>query len=207
MVGMIGNVRLSDLQQAAPPILYEAFQGQNSAYIAVRSVLSAKEVASTVRTTLRTIDPNLALTDIQTMGELVSAATARRRFQTALLTVFAAMTLLLTLVGFYGLLAYSVKQRTSEIGLRIASGATRTKVLLMVLCLALQLVVVGLLFGLAGAIAFTRALASSLYGVRALDPVTFIAVPVLLLFVTLAASLIPGWKAAKVDPAITLRYE
>jgi len=213
VVGVIGNVRISNLEEAAPPQIYEPFQGGSAAYgdssdyIAVRSVLPAKQVAATVRTTLRTIDPNLALTDIHTMGELVSAATARRRFQTTLLTVFAAMALLLALVGFYGLLAYSVKQRTSEIGLRIALGASKANVLVMILRQALQLVLVGLLLGLAGAMAVTRILASSLYGVRAIDPVTFLAVPVLLLLVTLAASFIPGWRAANVDPAISLRYE
>lgn len=208
VVGVIGDVLYTNLEEAVPPQLYEPFQGEESAAdIAIRSVLPAKVVASIVRTTLRTIDPNLALTDIHTMGELVSAATARRRFQTTLLTVFAAMALLLALVGFYGLLAYFVKQRTAEIGLRIALGASRTQVLGMVLRQALQLVLVGLLLGLAGALAVTRILASSLYGVRAIDPVTFLAVPVLLLLVMLAASLIPGWRAARVDPAITLRYE
>lgn len=207
VVGVVGDVRLSNLQDAAPPQLYEPFQGESSAYIAVRSILPAKQVASTVRTILRTMDPNLALTDIHTMGELVSAATARRRFQTTLLTVFAAMALLLALVGFYGLLAYSVKQRTTEIGLRMALGASKTQMLVMILRQALQLVLVGLFLGLAGALAVTRILANSLYGVRAVDPVTFLAVPALLLLVTLAASLIPGWRAARVDPAITLRYE
>ena len=207
VVGVIGNVRLANLEEAIPPQVYEPFQGELSADIAIRSVLPAKEVISTVRTVLRAMGPNLALTDIHTMGELVSAATARRRFQTTLLTVFAAMALLLALVGFYGLLAYSVKQRTSEIGLRIALGASKTNVLVMILRQALQLVLVGLLFGLAGALAVTRILASSLYGVRAMDPVTFLAVPALLLLTTLAASLIPGWRAARVDPAITLRYE
>ena len=207
VVGVIGNVRLANLEKAISPQVYEPFQGEPSADIAIRSALPAKEVASTVRAILRTIDPNLALTDIHTMGELISAATARRRFQTTLLTVFAAMALFLALVGFYGLLAYSVKQRTVEIGLRIALGASGTRVLVMVLRQALQLVLVGLLFGLLGAFAFTRVLASSLYGVRALDPVTFLGVPALLLLTTLAACLIPARRAASVDPMVALRHE
>ncbi|HEX4020402.1 MAG TPA: ABC transporter permease [Acidobacteriaceae bacterium] len=207
VVGVIGDVRLAHLEEAAAPQVYDPFDGEDSASIAVRSTLPPQVVTAAVRSTLKTIDPNLAMTDIHTMGELVSEATARRRFQTTLLTVFAAMALLLVLVGFYGLLAYSVKQRTAEIGLRIALGAPRARVLGMILRQGLQLVLAGLLFGLAGAVVLTRVLTSSLYGVQVLDPVTFLVVPILLLLVTLAASLIPGWKAAGVDPAIALRSE
>jgi ABC-type antimicrobial peptide transport system permease subunit len=160
-----------------------------------------------VRAALRTVDPNLALTDIHTMGELASQATALRRFQTALLTAFASMAMLLGMVGIYGLLAYSVKQRTTEIGLRIALGASRGRVLGMILRQGFQLTIIGVMLGLVGALALTRMLVSSLYGVSALDPVTFAAVPALLLLVTLAACLVPAGKAAKVDPMCTLRYE
>ena len=141
------------------------------------------------------------------MGELVSEAAARRRFQTTLLTAFSGMAMLLGMVGIYGLLAYSVKQRTAEIGVRIALGAPRGHVLRMILRQGLQLTVVGLLLGLAGALALTRVLASSLFGVSALDPITFAAVPALLLLVTIAACLVPARRAAKVDPMRTLRYE
>jgi putative ABC transport system permease protein len=141
------------------------------------------------------------------MGELVSEAAARRRFQTTLLTAFAGMAMLLGMVGIYGLLAYSVKQRTAEIGVRIALGASRGHVLSMILRQGLQLTIVGLLLGLAGALALTRVLASSLFGVSAFDPVTFAAVPALLLLVTIAACLVPARRAAKVDPMRTLRYE
>ncbi|MHB1856894.1 MAG: FtsX-like permease family protein, partial [Acidobacteriaceae bacterium] len=204
-----GDVRHSSLEAAPQPQVYLPFaEGDGwGAFIAVRSTLSPKSVAASIRSTLHTLDPNLAAGDIQTMGDLVSEASARRRFQTSLLTVFAAIALFLALVGLYGLMAYSVNLRTAEIGLRIALGASRTQVLGMVLRQALQLVLVGLLLGLAGALAVTRILASSLYGVRVLNPVTFLAVPALLLLTTLAASLIPGWRAARVDPAITLRYE
>ena len=141
------------------------------------------------------------------MGDLVSQATAQRRFQTALLSAFAAMAMLLGMVGIYGLLAYSVKQRTSEIGLRIALGASRRKVLGLFLRQGLKLIIVGLLFGLAGAWVLTRVLNSSLYGVSALDPITFAAVPALLVFATIAACLVPARRAASVDPMSTLRYE
>jgi putative ABC transport system permease protein len=185
----------------------DAFSGSVVIRTDTKAGLPARDVAAAVRTILRGIDPNLALTNVHTMGELVSEASALRRFQTTLLTVFAGMALVLSLVGFYGLLAYSVKRRTAEIGLRIALGSPRARVLRMVVGQGLQLVLVGLLFGLAGALALTRVLASSLYGVRPVDPVTFVAVPALLVLVTLAASLIPGWRASGVQPVTALRYE
>jgi putative ABC transport system permease protein len=117
------------------------------------------------------------------------------------------MALLLGMVGIYGLLAYSVKQRTAEIGVRIALGASRRRVLGMILRQGLQLTIAGLLLGLAGALALTRVLASSLYGVSSFDPITFVAVPALLLLVTIAACLVPARRAANVDPMRTLRYE
>jgi putative ABC transport system permease protein len=156
---------------------------------------------------LSTVDPNLALSDFQTMGELMSQSTARRRFQTTLLSAFSGMAMLLGMVGVYGLLAYSVKQRTAEIGLRIALGASRRRVLGMILRQGVQLTIAGLMLGLAGALALTRILTSFLYGVSALDPVTFVAVPLLLLLATIMACFIPARRASNLDPMRTLRYE
>jgi predicted permease len=207
VVGVVRDIRHSSLEEAAGPQVFEPFWQTDAAYIAIRSVLPAKEIASTVRSTLHSIDPDLAVADLHTMGELVSQANGRRLFQTTLLSIYAAIALLLALVGFYGLLAYSVKQRTPEIGVRIALGASRGRVLSMVLRQGLQLTIVGLLLGLAGALALTRVLSSSLYGVSALDPITFMGVPVLLLLVTIAACLIPARRAACIDPMRGLRYE
>ena len=206
VVGVVANQR-SNLEESAVPQAYHPFGGEPTAFIAIRSALPPGKVASGVRTILRTVDPNLVFSDFHTMGELVSEAAARRRFQTTLLTAFAGMAMLLGMVGIYGLLAYSVKQRTAEIGVRIALGASRGHVLRMILRQGLQLTLVGLLLGLAGALALTRVLASSLFGVSALDPITFAAVPALLLLVTIAACLVPARRAAKVDPMRTLRYE
>jgi predicted permease len=210
VIGVVGNVHHTSLEVDAPPEVYEPLWQTDigsGAFVAIRSSLPADSVATSVRAALRTVDPNLALTDIHTMGELASQATALRRFQTALLTAFASMAMLLGMVGIYGLLAYSVKQRTTEIGLRIALGASRGRVLGMILRQGFQLTIIGVMLGLVGALALTRMLVSSLYGVSALDPVTFAAVPALLLLVTLAACLVPAGKAAKVDPMCTLRYE
>jgi predicted permease len=207
IVGVVGDVHNVSVEEAAAPQVFEPFWQTDAAYITIRSVLPAKELAATVRSTLHEIDPNLAIADIRTMREVVSQANARRLFQTTLLTIFAAIALLLALVGFYGLLADSVKQRTAEIGVRMALGAPRARVLGMVLRQGFQLVAAGLLIGLAGALAFTHTLSSLLYGVGAHDPVTFVVVPAVLLLVVLPASLIPAWRATGVEPVTALRYE
>jgi predicted permease len=207
VVGVVGDVRNVSLEEAAAPQVFEPFWQTDAAYVAIRSVLPAKDVASSVRSTLRRIDPNLALADMHTMREVISEANAQRLFQTTLLTIFAAIAMLLALVGFYGLLAYSVKQRTAEIGVRIALGAPRARVMGMVLRQGFQLAAAGLLIGLTGAMAFTRILSSLLYQVSALDSVTFMVVPALLLLVMLPAALIPAWRATGVEPVTALRYE
>jgi predicted permease len=207
VVGVVADIRNMSLEGAPPPQVFSSFRQGRSASIAIRSALPPGDTVAAVRATLKTIDPNLAIADIHTMGELVSQASARRRFQTILLTVFAAVALFLAMVGFYGLMAYAVKQRTSEIGVRMALGASRTQVLTMVLGDGMKLVIVGLIFGLIGAFALTRILASFLYNVRPIDPLTFIAVPALLLLATIAACSIPGWRAAEVDPIQALRCD
>jgi predicted permease len=210
VIGVVGNVHHSSLEAPAAPEIYEPLWQTDlggGAFIAIRSSLPPDTIAPAIRAALRTLDPNLALSDIHTMGELASQSTARRRFQTTLLTAFSGMAMLLGMVGVYGLLAYSVKQRTAEIGLRIALGAPRGRVLGMILRQGFQLFIAGLMLGLAGALALTRILTSFLYGVSALDPITFAAVPVLLLLATIMACLIPARRAANVDPMRTLRYE
>jgi predicted permease len=210
VIGVVGNVRHTNLEMPARAELYEPLWQTNiggSAYLVMRSTLPSGSIGTTVRGALRTIDPNLAAGDIQTMGELVSQITSRRRFQTTLVTAFAALAMVLGMVGIFGLLAYSVKQRTAEIGLRIALGASRGRVVLMILRQGALLSGAGLLVGLVGAVGLTRVLASLLFGVSAVDPLTFVLVPILLLFATVVACLIPASKAAKVDPMCTLRYE
>jgi predicted permease len=210
VIGVVGNVHHSSLETPAAPEMYQPLWQTDlggGAFVVIRSSLPPDQIASAIRAALSKIDPNLALSDIHTMGELASQSTARRRFQTTLLTAFSGMAMLLGMVGVYGLLAYSVKQRTAEIGLRIALGAPRGRVLGMILRQGFQLFIAGLMLGLAGALALTRILTSFLYGVSALDPITFAAVPVLLLLATIMACLIPARRAANVDPMRTLRYE
>jgi len=175
--------------------------------MAIRTTAAPEALIPSLRKALREIDPNAALADIQTMQASIDEFSSRRRFQTVLLSTFAAVALGLALVGLYGVLAHSVRQRTAEIGVRIALGASRLAVLGMVLRQGLLLTFIGLGVGLAGAWGATRWLGSMLFGVDATDPVTFIGVPVFLVLVSGLACLIPGWKAARIDPVEALRCQ
>jgi putative ABC transport system permease protein len=207
IVGVVADVRDWSVESPPQPQLFSPFRGPDGAYIVIRSVLPRKDVLQSATATLHRIDASLAFSQVHTMRELVSESTARRRFQTVLLTIFAAMALALALVGFYGLLAYSVMQRSPEMGIRIALGATRMHVVGLILGQALQIVVAGLLIGLASALALSTLLASSLFEVHPWDPATFALVPALFLTATLVACFIPARRATKADPMVILRSE
>lgn len=215
IVGVAGDIRSTSLEAAVPPQMYTPFWqrdfGDNaaaiSAYIAVRSTLPQDAVVSEVRAAVQSLDPNLAISDIHSMSNLRAAATARRRFQTTLLTVFSSIATLLAFVGVYGLLSYSVRQRTGEIGIRMALGSSRNRVLRLILHEGLRLSATGLLIGLAAAVVSARLMAGFLYAVPAIDPITLVLAAALLFVATLAACLIPGIRAATVDPMNTLRHE
>ena len=157
--------------------------------------------------TLKSIDPNIAATDIHTMGDLVSIASARRRFQTSLLTAFAVIALFLALVGLYGLMAFSVNRRTREVGIRMALGAERRDVLFLVLRNASLLIGSGLFAGLACTWIVTRVLKSFLFGVSEHDPLTVFSVSLLLIVCGLVAAFVPARRAASIDPIQALRTE
>ena len=212
VVGIVHSVQEKSLEAAPTPEVYEpllqtANDTDGEVSLVVRSVLSSDQVIAFARAALRAVDPDLAFGNVQTMGALVTQATAERRFQTTLLTVFAAMAMLLGIVGIYGLLAYSVRQRTAEIGLRMALGASRMDVVAAVLIEGLRMAVQGLCIGIAVCLAMGRVLAASLYGVSAHDPVTLTTVPALLLVFTVVACVVPAYRAARVDPGSALRYE
>jgi putative ABC transport system permease protein len=164
-------------------------------------------VALEIRSVLKSIDPSLAPTDLQTMGELVSQASARRRFQTSLLTAFAAIALVLALVGLYGLMAYSVNRRTREVGIRMALGAQRGDVLLLVLKNAALLVGAGLVAGIVCTWVATRAMKAFLFGVSEHDPGTAAAVIALVLVSGMLAAFVPARRASSTDPMQALRTE
>jgi putative ABC transport system permease protein len=164
-------------------------------------------VAAAARNQIASMDKELPVFNIRTMEDYIGVALGRSRFDTLLLTLFASLALVLTMVGIYGVMAYTVVQRTREIGIRIAMGATRGDVLRMVLGKSFVITGLGLLLGIAGATALTRLLSSFLYHVRPVDPLTFVIVSVLLGAISLLASYIPAWRAARVDPMVALRYE
>jgi predicted permease len=207
VIGVIGDVRNTSLEEVAAPQIYHPANGLDSGYIAVRSTLPASTVAAQIRSTLHAVDPNLAAADIRTMGDLESEASAQRRFQTSLLTVFAAIALFLALVGLYGLMAYSVSRRTREVGIRMALGAQRSNVMLLVIKNAVWLLSIGLGCGCITSWFATRAIQSFLFGVSRHDPITFVSVAALLAVCGLIAAFIPARRAASIDPMQALRTE
>jgi len=207
VVGVVADVRHTSLEEEPQPQIYNTGFDSENAYIAIRSSLPPATVVSEIRSALKSIDPTLAATDIHTMGDLVSIASARRRFQTSLLTAFAAIALLLALVGLYGLMAYSVNRRTREVGIRMALGAQRGDVLLLMLRNAASLLGVGLALGLGFTWIATRTLKSFLFGVSEHDPITVVAVCALLVVCGLVAAFVPARRAASIDPMQALRTE
>ena len=164
-------------------------------------------LASSVREVVKQMDKDQYVATIQPMTNLVADSVARRRFNTMLTGLFAVVALLLAAVGIFGVLSYSVAQRTQEIGLRVALGAQTGDVLRLVLGQGARLILLGLAIGLAASFAITRVLAGMLFGVTPTDPLTFVAVSLLLASVALLACYIPARRATKVDPLVALRYE
>jgi len=209
IVGVVGNTRYLGLASALDAVYYEPLP-QNAGrklFLAVRSAAAAASLAPMVRREIRTVDQDAVVTAVATMEQALSDAVAQPRFRTVLLAAFAAVALLLAAIGIYGVIAWSVAQRTHEIGVRMALGARRSDVLRLVVGQGAHLALAGIGLGLAGAFAVTRVLANLLFGVSATDPLTFILVPLLLAAVALAASLIPAQRAAMIDPHVALKYE
>jgi len=209
IVGVVADVHHSSLEGSPRPTIYGPFlqTPDNHGYLTIRTTSAPDQLIASIGKIVRSIDPTIAPEHAGTMRQFMSESTSARRFQTVVLSIFAAVAVFLALVGLYGLMAYAVKQRTAEIGIRIALGASSARVLAMVVSRGLALVAIGLVFGLAGALALTRLGTSWLFGVSPADPLTLIAVPVLILAVALLACLIPAWKAARIDPVTALRFD
>ncbi len=210
VVGVVGDRRHSKLEEAPRPEYYRPYLPSYDTWnlhFAIHSLLPANQVALMARNTLRQLDPDLALDDIHTMEERMADANARRRFQTILLSTFGLIAILLALGGIYGVLMYSVRQRTREMGLRMALGAKRLHVFAMILKQGLSAVVIGLVLGIIAAFALTRFISSWLYGVPASDPLTYTLLSILVLLVATAACLIPAFDAMRVDPVVAIRDE
>ncbi len=214
VVGVIADLRNMDLETIPVPQIYtHLWQADtneapvNGIYIAVRSSLPPGTVIEQIRSVVQSLDSRLPIANIRTMSEVVAEATARRRFQTTILTAFSVMALLLAVVGLYGLLAYSVEQRSDELGIRMALGSRRMGVVKLVLGEGLMLFGFGLGIGLAVSLGISRLLAGFLYGVPATDPLTYALMFLLLLVGTLAACLVPSIRAAAINPMEALRHE
>ena len=209
IVGVVADIRNRTLNTEPKPTYYVP-QTQvpfSQMAMVVKTTTEPRSLVSGMTKEVAAMDADLPLFGVKTMGEYLSSSVAGPRFNTTLLSIFAGVALVLTLVGLYGVMSYSVAQRTNEIGIRLALGAQTRDVLLMVVKQGSILILLGLTIGLAGAFAATRLIESLLFGVTTKDPFTFAAAAVLLAVVALLACYIPAWRATKVDPLQALRYE
>lgn len=210
IVGVVGSTRQYGLSQEAPLVVYLHYSQiytAESMYVVVRSIEDPLDLAPSVRGALSTLDPELPIYDIVTMEEMVAGSVASERISTLLLASFAVIALLLGTAGIYGVLSYSVLQRTHEVGVRLALGARSRDVLGLVIRQGMLLALGGIGLGVAGALALSRYVSSLLFEVSATDPLTFCAVVVLLAAVSLAACFFPARRAAKVDPMVSIRWD
>jgi putative ABC transport system permease protein len=209
IIGVVGDVRHAALETEPRAMTYWPFarNAYASMTLTVRTAGDPAPVVPAVRGILRGLDPDLALAAIRTMDDVVSGSVAQRRLMTVMLGIFAGSALLLAAVGIYGVIAYSVTQRTQEIGIRLALGAQQADVLRMIVGHAAVLALAGILIGAAGAALLTGLMTDLLFDVQPLDPVIFGAVAAMLGAVALLAGYIPGRRATRVDPAIALRAE
>jgi putative ABC transport system permease protein len=180
---------------------------QRSMALMIRTTNKPEGMIASVRREVQTLDPNLPVYNVRTMGGVISESIAAQRFRTSLLGVFAVIALILALIGIYGVMSYAVTQRTHEIGIRMALGAQTSDVLKLVVSNGLALALTGVLVGLAASFALTRVMSQLLFGVQPTDPLTFMVIALLLTGVSLLACYIPARRAAKTDPMIALRYE
>jgi predicted permease len=210
VVGVVGNVRHGALDQGAGLEMYFPMKQNRdwgSMDLVVRAGLSIESLVPSVRDALRSVDADLPVSDFQPLDQLVDRAVSPRRFVTLLLGGFSLLALILASLGIYGVISYSVKQRTNEIGIRIALGAPAAAVLKLVIGQGVKLTLIGLVIGLGAAFALTRVLSTLLFGVKATDPATFAGIALLLGSVALVACYIPARRATKVDPMVALRCE
>jgi len=210
IIGVVKDVRQFEL--AADPKLqiylpYEQARFFEPRALIVQTDVDPMSLATMVRRTVWEIDKDQPVSDISSMEEIVSQSVTRQRFSMLLLGVFAGLALLLAAVGIYGVMSYSVAQRTHEIGIRIALGAQRSDVLKMTVGEGLRLVSTGVVIGLAAALILTRVMSSLLFGVSANDPTTFITISLILVGVAVLASFVPALRATRVDPMFALRYQ
>jgi putative ABC transport system permease protein len=214
IVGIVGDVRGLALEEPATPEIYFPYlqnplfdSFDRSVTFVVRTKSSPTGMVEGLRAELLSMDRTLPVYALKPMTEYLSDSLSRRRFNLVLLSVFAAVALLLAAVGIYGVISYSVSQRTHEIGIRVAVGAHSTDILRLVVGQAMVLTLVGVTIGIGAALALTRLLESLLFDVSTTDPLTFVVVSAVLVAVALVACFVPALRATRVDPMLALRYE
>jgi putative ABC transport system permease protein len=210
IVGVVADVKNAGLDRPTGTELYIPYRqagGVRLAYLLVRTQGDPLSIVGSVRRELRSIDRALPVSQVRSMEDVMASARSRPRFLTLLLALFSGLSLLLAALGIYGVISYSVTQRTNEIGIRMALGAQSGDVLRLIGGSGLRIAIAGTAIGAAGALALTHFLTGMLFGVRSVDVMTFAAMAATLIVVTLVASYIPARRAAKTDPLIALRYE
>jgi putative ABC transport system permease protein len=209
IVGVVGDVKQEDLRRATAPQVYEAFaqKPRTGFSIVLRSAGDPKHLVETLRQGVNAIDRNQPLSDVMTMEDVIGDTMMRDRMSAGLLGLFALLALVLAAIGIYGVIAYSVAQRTQEIGVRLALGADRAHILRLILGQTMRLVLFGLTLGLIASVGVSRLLESLLYEVSPRDPLTLLSISVLLVSVALAAGLVPAMRALRVHPIVALRAE
>jgi putative ABC transport system permease protein len=211
IIGVVGHVKHGGLDEGPgdAQYYYPTFQGdmENGAAVVIRSRSDPLTLVSAVQGAIQKIDKDQPIFRVRTLTQNLRDITAQRRFLVLLLSIFAGTALALAAIGLSGVIAYSVSQRTHEIGIRIALGAQTSDVLKLIIGQGLKLILIGVALGLAGALALTRLLADLLFDVKPTDPTTFTVILLLLVAVALMASYLPARRATKVDPMTALRYE
>ncbi|HKW57383.1 MAG TPA: ABC transporter permease [Candidatus Acidoferrum sp.] len=209
IIGVVGDVRQMGLDSPAQPTAYWPYPElvYSGMTIIARTANDPLSLVSASRGAVKQLDSDLPISSVATMDQLLSNSLARARFTMLLLGIFAALALVLAAVGIYGVIAYSVSQRTQEFGIRMALGAQQGEVLRLVLSQGAKLTFAGIAIGVVAALALTRLMSSLLFGVSASDPLTFVGVALVLALVALAACYVPARRATRTDPMVALRYE
>ena len=207
IIGVVGDVRHRGLGIGLRQTIYLPTLRLGYANVVIRTATNPDGLAAAVRQVVMAIDPNQPVANAKRMDEWVADSVAQPRYRTLLLGVFSAVALLLSVVGIYGVVSYAVTQRIREIGLRMALGARKSNVLALVIGRGMRLTLIGVGLGIVAALALTRIMRNLLYEISATDPLTFLAVALVLTGVALLACLVPALRATKVDPMEALRYE
>ena len=209
IAGIVGDVKHLESDDAAEPEIYWPYTQRPrwASYFVIRTDSDPATIVAAVRSRVFALDKEVPVLNVKTVDQMIAGALKRPRFNVALIGAFAGLALLLASVGLYAVISYSVTQRTHEIGIRIAVGASRADILKLIVGQGMVLALIGVVLGLAASFALTRAVSSLLYGVSATDPLTFAGVSLLLTAVALFACCIPAQRATNVDPMVALRYE